>query len=136
MLDMILEKGRQCHITKQLVNSFSVIIRISERPPRLCLGGHHFLGLTKPDVNLKRMHQLYNVLFGFRAIINSYMKSILMEVKRADKKTILTCYLSLRIINARQNELVTCSFRVTEENLVFETVQSGPYSSFVCFLCS
>ena len=28
------------------------------------------------------------------------------------------------------------SFRVTEENLVFETVQSGPYSSFKCFLCS
>ena len=28
------------------------------------------------------------------------------------------------------------SFRVTEENLVFETVQSGPYSSFECFLCS
>ena len=26
--------------------------------------------------------------------------------------------------------------RVTEENLVFETVQSGPYSSFECFLCS
>ena len=25
------------------------------------------------------------------------------------------------------------SFRVTEENLVFETVQSGPYSSFKCF---
>ena len=28
------------------------------------------------------------------------------------------------------------SFRVTEENLVFETIQSGPYSSFECFLCS
>ena len=27
------------------------------------------------------------------------------------------------------------SFRVTEENLVFETVQSGPYFSFECFLC-
>ena len=26
--------------------------------------------------------------------------------------------------------------RETEENLVFETVQSGPYSSFECFLCS
>ena len=28
------------------------------------------------------------------------------------------------------------SFRATEENLVFETVQSGPFSSFECFLCS
>ena len=30
------------------------------------------------------------------------------------------------------------SLRVTEENVVhvFETVQSGPYSSFECFLCS
>ena len=25
---------------------------------------------------------------------------------------------------------------VTEENLVFETVQSDPYSTFECFLCS
>ena len=25
------------------------------------LGEHHFLGLTKPDFNLKRMHQLYIV---------------------------------------------------------------------------
>ena len=31
---------------------------------------------------------------------------------------------------------IASSFRVTEENLVFETVQSGPYSSFECFLCS
>ena len=28
---------------------------------------------------------------------------------------------------------IASSFRVTEENLVFETVQSGPYSSFECF---
>ena len=28
------------------------------------------------------------------------------------------------------------SLRVTEENLVFETVQSGPYSSFECVHCS
>ena len=31
---------------------------------------------------------------------------------------------------------IASSFRVTEENLVFETVQSGPTSSFDCFLCS
>ena len=31
---------------------------------------------------------------------------------------------------------IASTFRVTEENLVFETVQSGPYSSFKCFLCS
>ena len=24
-----------------------------------CLGEHHFVRLTNPDVNLKRMHQLY-----------------------------------------------------------------------------
>ena len=28
---------------------------------------------------------------------------------------------------------IASSFRVTEENLVFETVQSGPYSSFEFF---
>ena len=69
---MILEKGRQCHITKQLVHSFSVNIRISQpskvmstsASPRwtsLRLGGHQCRGLTNPDVNRKRMHQLYNV---------------------------------------------------------------------------
>ena len=31
---------------------------------------------------------------------------------------------------------ISSSFRVIEENLIFETVQSGPYSSFECFLCS
>ena len=31
---------------------------------------------------------------------------------------------------------IASSFRVTEENLVFETVQFGPYPSYECFLCS
>ena len=31
---------------------------------------------------------------------------------------------------------IASSFRVTEENLIFETVQSSPFSSFECFLCS
>ena len=31
---------------------------------------------------------------------------------------------------------IASSFKVNEENLVFETVQSGPYSSFECFHCS
>ena len=31
---------------------------------------------------------------------------------------------------------IASSLRVIEENLVFETVQSGTYSSFECFLCS
>ena len=57
------------HITKQLMHSFEVNIRICQ-PSKVLrlgghhirLGGHHFLGLTNPDVNLKRMHQLYNVI--------------------------------------------------------------------------
>ena len=53
------------HITKQLMHSFEVNIRICQpekvmSTEALRLGGHHFLGLTNPDVNLKRMHQLYN----------------------------------------------------------------------------
>ena len=31
---------------------------------------------------------------------------------------------------------ISSSFKVTEENLVFETVQPGPYSSFEYFYCS
>ena len=53
---MKLGKERQCHITKQLVHSFSVNIRISQ-PSKVMFT---VLGLTNPDVNLKRMHQLYN----------------------------------------------------------------------------
>ena len=50
-------KERQCHITKQLVHSVLVNIRISQ--PSIVM--FTVLGLTNPDVNLKRMHQLYNV---------------------------------------------------------------------------
>ena len=47
-LDIKLREEKQCHITKQLVNYFaSVNITI--------------LGLTNPDFNLKRIHQLYIV---------------------------------------------------------------------------
>ena len=42
-------------ITKQLVHSFSVNIRISQ-PSKVMFTE----ALTKPDVNLRRMHQLYN----------------------------------------------------------------------------
>ena len=47
-----------------------------------------------------------------------------------------TCFVNFEIRNYSILSLafVASSFRVTEENLVFETVQSGPYSSFDCFL--
>ena len=50
-------KKRQSHITKQLVHSFLVNIRISQ-PSKVMFT---VLGLRNPDVNFKRMHQLYNV---------------------------------------------------------------------------
>ena len=58
-------KERQCHITKQLVHSFEVNIRISQpENSDVHLGfasvNITVLGLTNPDVNLKIMHQLYN----------------------------------------------------------------------------
>ena len=34
------------------------------------------------------------------------------------------------------NKKLSLDLPFTEENLVFETVQPGPYSSFDCFLCS
>ena len=49
-LDIKLGKEHQCHITKQLVHSFSVNIRIS----RIRGKHHYFRGLTNPDVKLKR----------------------------------------------------------------------------------
>ena len=47
----------QCHITKQLVHSFLVNIRISQ-PSKVMFTS---VELTNLDVNLKRMHQFYNV---------------------------------------------------------------------------
>ena len=54
---------RECHITKQLVHFFSVNIRISQ-PSKVMfievLVNITVLGMTNPDVNLKKMHQLYS----------------------------------------------------------------------------
>ena len=48
----------QCHLTKQLMHYFSDIIRISQHFASVNMT---ILGVINPDVNLKRMHQLYNV---------------------------------------------------------------------------
>ena len=55
----------QCHITKQLVHSLMVYIRISQ-PLKVMFteanrGEHHFSQVENLDVNLKRMHYLCNV---------------------------------------------------------------------------
>ena len=46
------------------------------------------------------------------------------------------CLVKTRNYSILSLAFIASSFRVTEENLVFETVQSGPYSSFECFHCS
>ena len=56
----ILEKGRQCHITKQLIQSFSVNIRISQ-PSNSVTQWTSLSRVNKSDFSLKRMHQLYFV---------------------------------------------------------------------------
>ena len=43
------------------------------------------------------------------------------------------CLIETRNYSILSLVFIAGSFRVTEENLVFETVQSGPYSSFECF---
>ena len=49
---------------------------------------------------------------------------------------LLAALLKIRNYSIPYLAFIASSFRATEENLVFETVQSGPYSSFECFLCS
>ena len=54
-----------CHITKHFMHSFEVDIRICQPDNSDVQLGFAsvnitFLRLTNPDVNLKRMHQLYN----------------------------------------------------------------------------
>ena len=53
-----LGKERQCHITKQLVHSFSVNARISQ---------HSKVMSINPAVNLKRIRQLYNAKINFNS---------------------------------------------------------------------
>ena len=55
-LDLNLEKERQCHITKQLVHYFESDVHRGEAE-----WDTNVLGLTNPDVNHNRMHQLYRV---------------------------------------------------------------------------
>ena len=54
----------KCHITKQLVHSFSVNIRISQ-PSKLMFTEVNItiLRLTNPDVSLKRMHICIIMMF-------------------------------------------------------------------------
>ena len=50
-LSVLLKKySLKSHITKRLVHSRSDVLQLS---------GHYFLLSTKPDVNLKRRHQIY-----------------------------------------------------------------------------
>ena len=51
-------------------------------------------------------------------------------------QSFISCFVETRNYSILSLAFIASSFRVTEENLVFETVQSGPYSSFECFLCS
>ena len=51
-------------------------------------------------------------------------------------QSFIGCFVETQNYSILSLAFTASSFRVTEENLVFETVQSGPYSSFECFLCS
>ena len=53
-----------------------------------------------------------------------------------DISLFIGCLVETRNYRIRSVAFIASSFRVIEENLVFETVQSGPYSSIECFLCS
>ena len=50
-------------------------------------------------------------------------------------QSFISCFVETRNYSILSLAFIASSFRVTEENLVFETVQSGPNSSFECFLC-
>ena len=47
-----------------------------------------------------------------------------------DDSLFIGCFVETRNYSILSLASIASSFRVTEENLVFETVQSGPYSSF------
>ena len=50
-----------------------------------------------------------------------------------DISLFIGCFVEIRNYSILSLAFIASSFRVTEENLVFETVQSGPYSSFDFF---
>ena len=53
-----------------------------------------------------------------------------------DISLFIGCLVEIRNYSILSLAFIVSLFRVTEENLVFETAQSGKYSSFECFLCS
>ena len=53
-----------------------------------------------------------------------------------DISLFIGCLVETRNYSTISLAFIASSFRITEENLVLKTVQSGPYSSFECFLCS
>ena len=53
-----------------------------------------------------------------------------------DIRPFIGCFVETLNYSILSLAFIASSFRVTEENLVFETVQSGPFTSFECFLCS
>ena len=48
-------------------------------------------------------------------------------------QSFISCLVETRNYSVLSLAFIASSFRVTEENLVFETVQSGPYSSLNVF---
>ena len=90
-LDIVLGKERQCHITKQLVHSFSVNIRISQPSKVMYIT---ILGLINPDVDPKRMHQLY-IVYLFASFACILMCDLIMCLYSLTAlsvyKTISTC---------------------------------------------
>ena len=75
-----------------------------------------------------------NILFVLTHVFETcflHLDPILIDVS-----LFIGCFVETRNYSILSRAFIACSLRVTEENLVFETVQSGPYSSFECFLCS
>ena len=64
----------------------------------------------------------------FRAMYSKQVFNIWIDIS-----LFIGCLVETRNYSILSLAFIAISFRVTEENLVFETVQSGPYCSFECF---
>ena len=59
-----------------------------------------------------------------------------MSIYVAKTKALISFAVTAKLICVFVFAYAKCWFSHNEAHLVFETVQSGPYSSFECILCS
>ena len=136
--------GFVCRRQKWLVYQpvLSVMDNIGWYINRFCLSWTISVGISSRFVCRGQYWLVYHPVLSVMDNIGWYISqfclslTILVGLSPVFVCLFIGCLVKTRNYSILSLVFIASSFRVTEENIVFETVQSGPYSSFKCFLCS